>query len=71
MKKAYVIKNTENNKYFTNDYNGWWSLDIKDADTFATENEVARALTDFMSPENELGAFDDVKSVIIETVWFK
>lgn len=40
MNKKYVIKNTENNKYFTDNYNYFWSLDIKDARAYSDEKAI-------------------------------
>jgi len=70
MRKRLVIKNTENNKYFTGNYNGFWSLDIDDAQTFNGEESVEKEIKHLTDPESSNDVFEKVKSVVIETVYF-
>lgn len=71
MRKLLVIKNTENNKYFTGDYNNWWSLDIDDARTYKNDADVEKEIKEQTNTENDLDAFEDVTCVIIETIYKK
>lgn len=69
MQKSYVIKNTENNKYFTGDYNCWWVLDIKDARRFRIIESLERELSGLTSSENDLDAMENIKTVVVETIY--
>lgn len=68
MKKRLVIKNTENNKYFTGNYNGWWSLDIDNAKKYVIIESLERELAEQYN--NDL-AFEEVTCVIVETIYIK
>lgn len=79
MEKRYVIKNTENGKYYTGSYDCFWSLDIKDAETYLAypypacpyssmdlvENKIIKETDE----ENGSGAFENVNCIIIETIY--
>lgn len=71
MDRKLVIKNTETNKYYTGDYNGFWSLDIKDAETYSTEGYLEKTLEKENHSDDSNGAFENVKCVIVETIYLK
>lgn len=71
MKKLYVIKNTENSRYFTGDYDCFWSLDIKDAKKYAIIESLERDIEEQTNPENDLDSFEKVKCIIVETIYLK
>lgn len=63
-----IIKNIDNNKYFTDIYqNGFWSKDIEDACLFESEPEIRYYVTKLM--ESMDNPFEDVKTMIIETIY--
>lgn len=39
-----IIKNTENGRYFTDNYNCYWSKDIEDAYLFSDEDEISKSI---------------------------
>jgi len=63
-----IIKNTENGKYFTGSYrDGFWSIDIEDADLFANEesiNYTIKRLTEGLDHP-----FENIKFLSIETIY--
>jgi hypothetical protein len=67
MKKSYVIKNTENNKYFTDNYNGFWSLDIRDARRYSIIEALERDMS--IISEGDSDTFENVKTVVLETIY--
>lgn len=69
MKKKYVIKNTENNKYFTDNYNYFWSLDINDARAYYDDEQIEETLKKATDDENMDDSFKGVNYVLIETVY--
>jgi hypothetical protein len=71
MEKSLVIKNTENNKYFTGRYESGWSLDITDAHTYKDEVAVEKELKLQTDPDNDLDFFDGVDCIIVETIYIK
>ncbi len=66
-----VIKDTETNRYYTEDYDDFWSKNIEDAMHFKTENEIDNTISIMLenkhNPEPE--AFDNKKFIIIERVY--
>lgn len=68
MKKKFVIKNTENNKYFTGNYNCFWSRDINDAKQYVIIESLERELAE--QNNNDL-AFEKVTCVMVETIYVK
>jgi len=69
MQKSYVIKNTENNKYFTCDYKCWWVLDIKEAKRYRIIEALERELGGLKISEDDLDALENVKTVVVETIY--
>jgi hypothetical protein len=69
MNKKYVIKNTENNKYFTEDYCCFWSLDIKDAHTYLNDEEIEKSIKKATDNEDYDDSFNGVNYILIETVY--
>lgn len=70
MKKKFVIKNTENNKYFTGNYNCWWSRNIDDAKQYVIIESLERDLYTNSNSE-DLDSFNGVNCVIVETIYVK
>lgn len=64
-----IIKNADNGKYFTNRYqDGFWSRDIEDAYLFL-EGENIYIFINKQIIESMDNPFEDVKMVMIETVY--
>lgn len=69
MKKQFVLKNSENNKYFTGRYENYWSLNLIDAEYFGSEDEInAKFLV--LSAQDEFEIFEDITFLIVETIFF-
>ena len=45
MRKRFVLKNLENNKYFTGNYNNWWSLNIADSFEYKEGDDMEHILS--------------------------
>lgn len=71
MTKRLVIKNPENKKYFTGNYDGWWSFDIKDARSYEDEKGIEKEIKEQTNTENDLDSFKGIICVIVETVYIK
>ncbi len=69
MKKRLVLKDTENNKYFTNEWDPFWSLDINDAHCFDDHAEIEKVIETHTNPENTINSFEDVDCVKVETIY--
>lgn len=61
-----IIKNTENGKYFTDNYNCYWSKDIEDAYLFTNDDEIISYIKKL--GERMDTPFEDIKMILIETV---
>ncbi len=70
MKKGYVIKNSENNKYFTGDYDGFWSLDIHDSKWHTSEHDAEVTIGKELNSDNGDESFENIQYVIIETIFY-
>lgn len=68
MRKKFVIKNTENNKYFTGNYNCWWSRNIDDAKQYVIIESLERELAE---QNNNDMAFEKVNCVVVETIYVR
>jgi len=66
MEKRFVIKNTETNRYFTANYNNFWSLDINEACTYIDYDIIMRDITRYKKDDDN--PFEKNKSIIIETI---
>jgi hypothetical protein len=66
MEKRLVIKNTETNRYFTENYNNFWSLDINDACTYIDYDTIMRDISRYKKDDDN--PFEKTKSIIIETI---
>lgn len=66
MEKRFVIKNTETNRYFTANYNNFWSLDINEACTYIDYDIIMRDITRYKKDDDN--PFEKTKSIIIETI---
>jgi hypothetical protein len=66
MEKRFVIKNTETNRYFTANYNNFWSLDINEACTYIDYDTIMRDITRYKKDDDN--PFEKTKSIIIETI---
>ena len=66
MEKRFVIKNTETNRYFTANYNNFWSLDINEACTYIDYDIIMRDITRYKKDDDN--PFEKVKTIIIETI---
>jgi hypothetical protein len=62
-----IVKNIENGKYFTDNYNCYWSRDIEDAYLFSDENEISKSIKKYQ--EDSGSPFEDIKMMLIETVY--
>lgn len=62
-----IIKNTENGRFFTDNYNCYWSKDIEDAYLFSDENEISKSIKKYQ--EDSCNPFEDIKMILIETVY--
>ncbi|MBK7362711.1 MAG: hypothetical protein IPJ01_10485 [Micavibrio sp.] len=67
MEKRLVIKNTETNRYFTADYNNFWSLDINEACTYIDCDTIMRDISK-LKEEDDDNPFEKIKNIIIETI---
>lgn len=63
-----IIKNLDNGKYFTKRYqDGFWSRDVEDAHLFINEDSLQFNVQKHR--ESMDNPFEDVKMIIIETVF--
>jgi hypothetical protein len=71
MKKRFVIKNSENNKYYTGNYNCFWSRNIDDAKQYPIIESLERDIEENTNGSNNLDSFENVKCVIVETIYVR
>lgn len=72
MKKRFVIKNSENNKYYTGSYNCWWSRNIDDAKQYVIIEALEREIEEKTKNIDDVDdAFERVNCVILETIYVK
>lgn len=63
-----IIKNAENGKYFTNRYqDGFWSREIADACVFGDEESLELHIQKLRKSSDN--PFDDIKMILIETIY--
>ena len=44
MKKVQILKDWETGTYFTNDYECWWSRDVRDAYEYGEEQDLSKGI---------------------------
>lgn len=70
MRKKFVIKNTENNKYFTGNYNCWWSRNIDDAKQYVIIESLEREIEE-KTNNSDCDSFEKVTCVMVETIYVR
>jgi hypothetical protein len=70
MKRAIILRDERSGEYFTNDYECWWSRDIKDAYRLKDLDEVEQLIEIRLGYEHSNG-FEDVQFLEAVTIYVK
>lgn len=65
MKKKLILRNEKTGEYFTNDYECWWSRDIKDAYQYDESDDMESIISRLLdeSYKNPLEGVDYIEIV--------
>lgn len=69
MKKVYVLMDDDSNKYFTNDYECFWSRNMEDAYKFSSDTNMDEIINHLNNMWDE--PLKNVKAIVLGTLYVR